>query len=244
MLIGILFLALFLLVFIALIFYLSYFLKIRLPANESKLVFDFPKKPKTEYANAKKIREKAYVFCSNQKEFKKIESQYAGYEDCHLFKKYHASDMPCSWACIGFGTCIPHCPQEAISIVNKTAVIHDNCDGCGKCIDICPNNVIRLIPNNNDYVVACSSHDGENTHCSKACTGCELCIDHSYYSGFKMKDLLAISDYETNPNKSEYAEKCPQNTIVKIAFPRKNDFKFLSFWYIIRTIMSKKNNEN
>ena len=159
-------------------------------------------------------------------------------------KSIHASETPCSWACIGFGSCIPHCPQEAISIVNKTAVIHDNCDGCGKCIDICPNNVIRLIPNNNDYVVACSSHDGENTHCSKACTGCELCINHLYYSGFKMKDQLAVSDYVANPNKTEYAEKCPQNTIIKIAFPRKNDFKFLAFWYTIKNIMSKKNNEN
>lgn len=59
-----------------------------------------------------------------------------------------------------------------------------------------------------------------------------------------MKEQLAVSDYISNPSKSDYAEKCPQNTIIKIAFPRKNDFKFLAFWYTIKNIMSKKNNEN
>ena len=96
MLIGLLFLTLFFLVFIALIFYLSYFLKIHLPSNESKLDSDFTEKPKTEYTSTKKIKQKAYVFCSHQKEFKNTDSSYAGYEDCHLFKKHHASEMPCS----------------------------------------------------------------------------------------------------------------------------------------------------
>lgn len=45
--------------------------------------------------------------------------------------------------CIGCGQCVNYCPQEAISIVNKKALIDPNlCIDCGRCINACPQGAI------------------------------------------------------------------------------------------------------
>lgn len=47
--------------------------------------------------------------------------------------------------CIGCGDCAGHCSQNAISFVNKKAVIdQDKCIGCGDCIIICPNSAVQI----------------------------------------------------------------------------------------------------
>lgn len=52
--------------------------------------------------------------------------------------------------CEGCGDCIPHCPQQAISLVKEKAVIDpEKCIGCGECIIICPNSAIQIQWNQN-----------------------------------------------------------------------------------------------
>ncbi|MFH1981948.1 MAG: DUF362 domain-containing protein [Pseudomonadota bacterium] len=47
--------------------------------------------------------------------------------------------------CIGCGECVPHCAQEALSLVEKKAVLDsDKCIGCGECILACPNGAIQI----------------------------------------------------------------------------------------------------
>lgn len=47
--------------------------------------------------------------------------------------------------CEGCGDCIPHCSQQAISLIKEMAVIDSKkCIGCGECIIICPNNAIQI----------------------------------------------------------------------------------------------------
>jgi len=47
--------------------------------------------------------------------------------------------------CEGCGDCIPHCPQQAISLIKEKAVIDPKkCIGCGECIIICPNSAIQI----------------------------------------------------------------------------------------------------
>ncbi len=47
--------------------------------------------------------------------------------------------------CEGCGDCIPHCPQQAISLIKEKAVIDPKkCIGCGECIIICPNGAIQI----------------------------------------------------------------------------------------------------
>jgi len=47
--------------------------------------------------------------------------------------------------CVGCGDCIQHCAQNAISLIEKKAIINkDKCVGCGECILICPNSAITV----------------------------------------------------------------------------------------------------
>jgi Pyruvate/2-oxoacid:ferredoxin oxidoreductase delta subunit len=41
--------------------------------------------------------------------------------------------------CIGCGTCVDNCPQDALSLVNdKVHIDYHKCDGCMICVDVCP----------------------------------------------------------------------------------------------------------
>lgn len=178
-------------------------------------------------------KKRAIVFCSPDKKFTLRRFKYDGHKDCSLFKTLYEAEYDCSWGCIGFGSCIQHCPQDAIIIKNNTAVITESCDGCGKCIPYCPNNLIQLVPSSQDFVVQCSTHDGSHTSCSQACTACGSCIDPYIYSGFSIIDNLAVSDYKPNHDKSGFASKCPSKCIKKIELPEKKDFKFWKLCYNI-----------
>ncbi len=47
--------------------------------------------------------------------------------------------------CVGCGTCTKGiCFVDAIHVMNKRAMINNNCRGCGRCVEICPNNAIEL----------------------------------------------------------------------------------------------------
>ncbi len=178
-------------------------------------------------------KKRALVFCSPDKKFSLRRFIYAGHKDCNLFKTLYEAEYDCSLGCIGFGSCISHCPQDAIIIKNNTAVITESCNGCGKCIPHCPNNLIKLVPAAQDFVVQCSSHDGKNTSCSEACTACGSCLDPYIYSGFSIVNNLAVSDYKPNHDKSGFAAKCPSKTIKNMELTEKNDFKFWKLCYNI-----------
>ena len=48
--------------------------------------------------------------------------------------------------CTGCATCLPVCPEGAISIVNgKSKTDRLLCDGCGKCAEVCPNEARNLM---------------------------------------------------------------------------------------------------
>ncbi len=44
--------------------------------------------------------------------------------------------------CIGCGKCVRKCPVDAISLVNKKAIIDSKCVGCASCTTVCPVNAI------------------------------------------------------------------------------------------------------
>ncbi len=176
-------------------------------------------------------KKRALVFCSSTKKNTARRFIYSGHKDCSLFKTLYEAEYDCSYGCIGFGSCMSHCPQDAIIIENNTAVITESCDGCGKCIPFCPNKLIKLVPVSHDFVVQCSSHDGKNTACNEACTACGSCIDPYIYSGFSIIENLAVSDYTPNHDKSGFASRCPSKTIKKIELAEKKEFKFWKLCY-------------
>ncbi len=44
--------------------------------------------------------------------------------------------------CEGCEACVPSCPTNAISMVDKKAKISDDCVDCGTCVDTCPTQAI------------------------------------------------------------------------------------------------------
>lgn len=47
--------------------------------------------------------------------------------------------------CVGCGTCVDECPQEAISMNDDDiAAVNDECTECGLCVDACPTSAIAL----------------------------------------------------------------------------------------------------
>lgn len=109
---------------------------------------------------------KAIVMCSCNKEFKNTPSVINKEYTCLMAKSVYGSGFDCKYACIGLGDCMKICPQHAISIVNRTAVISNNCCGCGKCLEVCPQKIIKLIPKNTNTTILCNNSDNSMTTCS------------------------------------------------------------------------------
>lgn len=97
--------------------------------------------------NKNVIEYKAYIENStlNKNEIKRM--KFTGEKDCALFKMIYDSETNIPGNCIGYGSCVKVCEQEAIYIEDEKAVITTSCNGCGKCVDICPNGLIKLTPN-------------------------------------------------------------------------------------------------
>lgn len=109
---------------------------------------------------------KAIVMCSCNKEFKNHPSVINIEYTCIMAKSVYGSGFDCKYACIGLGDCVKVCSQDAISIVNNTAVISNNCCGCGKCLEVCPQQIIKLIPKNTKSYVLCNNTNNSMTTCS------------------------------------------------------------------------------
>ena len=69
-------------------------------------------------------------------------------------KKMPGVELEVTSECIGCGTCTKDvCFIDAIQVVNKRAVINDDCKGCGRCVLVCPQNAIKLtIDKNTDFI--------------------------------------------------------------------------------------------
>lgn len=112
--------------------------------------------------------QRAVVLCSHEKEFQQRRINYQGPRDCVLFTKMYETEYDCFQQCLGFGTCVTHCPQRAIHIINHTAVVLAGCIGCGRCVDVCPKYVIKLVPKE----LAASQMPCGNKDADTTCTAC------------------------------------------------------------------------
>ena len=110
---------------------------------------------------------KAIVMCSCHKDFKLKRTLSNEGHTCFMAKTVQGSGVDCKFACIGLGDCAKVCPQQAISIVNNTALISNMCCGCGLCLDVCPQHIIKLIPKDQEKIVLCNNPDDNSlTSCS------------------------------------------------------------------------------
>ncbi len=149
----------------------------------------------------------AVVKCSPERTNNKKLLEHSEMTDCRLFYEKYGKERFCQWGCIGYGTCVTFCPQQAIIIKNGTAVVTDSCNGCGICVSHCPQNIIELIPREKEYFIQCSLPDGEQCdNCSASCNSC---------GGCGKDDTLTL----------EIAKKCPRKCIKKITNPFSKGFK-------------------
>lgn len=109
---------------------------------------------------------KAFVMCNCKKEFALQKVNFNSEYTCRMINSVYGTGTDCKFSCIGLGDCVKVCPQSAIIIQNKTAVVTNLCVGCGKCIDACPLKIIKLIQKDDEKLVICANTDDDKVTCT------------------------------------------------------------------------------
>ena len=171
-----------------------------------------------EVSEEKKV---AQVHCRGGRKRTKLQFEYDGIEDCNaLFILYHG-DKECKYGCLGKGSCIDVCPVDAIDYDEEGLVWVDRetCISCGKCIDVCPTGVMKWIPYDADYMVACNSTDkggAVKKYCEVGCIGCKICEKKSPEGVYVVENFLSKIDYSKEGDRSAGAAACPTNCIIRL----------------------------
>lgn len=163
-------------------------------------------------------RKVAYVKCVGNCDVAKNDYIYSGVKDCSMAALVpNGGPKSCNYGCLGFGSCVKVCSNNAISIVNGVAVVDKNlCTSCGKCVKACPKNLIELRPEKDIATVYCSSHEKGKAvmdACKSGCIGCTLCVKQCEYNAIVMDNNIPVIDYEKCTGCGKCAEKCPKKII-------------------------------
>ena len=170
--------------------------------------------------DATAVKMVACVHCIGSNDKASRSFKYDGLDDCVAATVLFGGNKDCKYGCLGLGSCIKVCPVNAISKTGNGLVEVDPelCISCGKCVDICPTGVMRMIPADADFIVACNSRDkGKDTkaNCSVGCIGCKICEKKFPEAGYKVQDNLSIMQYDNRgPGRADAAQKCPVKCII------------------------------
>lgn len=162
----------------------------------------------------------AYVHCRGNSEVTKADFAYKGMDDCNAAYLLQGGMNSCKEGCLHLGSCMKVCPSDAIYRDEKNMITVDpeKCIGCGKCTKVCPSQVIKLIPANADYVVACNNHEAGakvRKACQVGCIGCKICQAKFPASGCRVENFLSVVDYsQEHTTIAEASAACPQKCIV------------------------------
>lgn len=167
----------------------------------------------------------AVVACAGDDRSVKPVFEYAGYRDCAAAAGLYGGPRACGTGCLGYGTCVPACPRDAIAVKNGLAVIRpDLCDGCGACVSACPTGVIRMLPRRDAWFVACSSTAPgkvKESSCTASCTACGICQRRSAGGEFSLKNNLAAASATLAGDWAAIAADCPTGVIRTIGSEKK-----------------------
>lgn len=164
------------------------------------------------------VKKVAFVKCNGDCEAAGDNYEYTGPKDCKM-----ASVAPgkgpktCTYGCLGFGSCVNVCDNDAITIINGIAYIsEEKCIACGKCVKTCPRGLIEIVPADANVRVACSSMDkGPVTmkNCKVGCIGCGMCVRTCEHEAVTVVNNIAHIDYDKCTRCGECAKKCPKKII-------------------------------
>lgn len=162
----------------------------------------------------------AFVPCSGKEDHCEKRFNYTGPEDCRAAMLFGGkSNKTCTFACIGLGNCVKVCKFDAMHIVEGVAKVDRNhCVGCGACADECPKSIIKMLPESQKIMPACSSHDKGvkvTKICDFGCIGCMRCQRECEQSAITVVDFLAVIDKQKCTNCGHCAEICPRHIIEK-----------------------------
>lgn len=159
----------------------------------------------------------ARVRCSGSTENAALKYIYDGPCDCHSAAKLGGGEKLCSFACLGFGSCVKACRFDAISVQDGVAIVdEEKCVGCGGCVKECPKNVIALMPAKSKYAVACQSAEkGKFTrqNCQVGCIGCGICAKNCPKDAITVENNIAVINQEKCVGCGICASKCPRKII-------------------------------
>ena len=164
------------------------------------------------------VKNVAFVKCNGTCEQSPALYEYTGPRDCRAAAMAPGKGgKSCSYGCLGLGSCIKVCDNDAISIVGGIAVIDpEKCGGCGKCAKICPRGLIEFVPETSNVRVACSSKDRGPLvmkACKTGCIGCGICAKTCEYDAITVEGNLAHIDYSKCTKCGACAAKCPKKII-------------------------------
>lgn len=159
----------------------------------------------------------AFVRCKGTCEVTKNQGNYVGVQDCRSASLNGIRTADCDYGCLGLGSCVRVCPENAIRIADGVAVVNRNkCVGCGLCVKACPKGLIELVPESKRVIVQCRNKDkgpAVRKVCSAGCIGCMLCEKQCGSDAIHVKDNLAEVNYENCVQCGKCAEKCPAKVI-------------------------------
>ena len=161
----------------------------------------------------------AFVPCSGCEGVAEKRFNYTGPEDCQAAMLFGGkSNKLCTFACIGLGNCVRACQFDAMHIVSGIAQVdRSHCVGCGACVDTCPKSIVKLIPESQRIMPACSSHDkgaAVMKVCTAGCIGCMKCQRECPEGAIVVNQFLAEVDPAKCIGCGKCAEVCPRHIIV------------------------------
>lgn len=142
---------------------------------------------------------------------------FDGVQSCADCNRFYNGSKLCTSGCLGYGDCVRVCPENAISIIDRVAVVNNaRCIGCGLCSKACPNNLISVRRISQKVDVCCSSSEAARmTHlkCPEGCIGCRLCEKNCPTGAITVHNNHAFIDYELCDNCGKCAEVCRTNAV-------------------------------
>ena len=162
-------------------------------------------------------RNVAFVRCKGSCEVTHNQGNYVGIQDCRSAVLSGLNVTECGYGCLGFGSCVQVCPQNAIRVVDGVAIVNRlRCVGCGLCVKACPRGLIELVPESKHVAVQCSNRDRGpmvKKVCSAGCIGCMLCVKQCESKAITVENNLAHVNYAECVQCGKCVEKCPAKVI-------------------------------